>query len=368
MFQNFRGLRRAEKVRVILTVLIFLLPMGAYAVMGSLHMAENKAETMAKYEEKHEVTQERIDLLTGAVNAKRVLVGTQVESIPDISVRDNLWKVKFLVWFRWEGDEWPRELYPGNTFFVGNGDITRKELVEEFHQDGVHYQAYRVNATIEKYFDTTRYPLDSHQLMLFIEDDRDISEVWYVPDKDNSGLNRHLVISGFDMISTNCGVYLNEYANDMAHPVLEAKGFDGKKTMEYMFAVSVNRGGYGLFLKAFLGLLGILLWVCIGLYNCAYNGTDAMGAISTGIFGVVSSMIVGMNLLSDARGSGLIEYVNFFSLAIILLVTLFVIRINHLRSRGGSNSYAACYAKSVFWVATLLSTVTITSFILCASM
>lgn len=368
LFSNYKQLTAKEKRRIYLAALLILVPMGIYAILGATHMYQNKIEAMRKYDEKIEVTQEKMDLLTGAADAKRVSVGMLMESVADVSVRDSTWVAQFLVWFRWEGDEWTPKEYPGSTFFVGNGIVNSKQLVEEYHQDGVHYQQYRLIATIEKYFDTTRYPLDSHQLKVFIEDDRDISEVCYVADDEHSTLSPYLIIAGFDVISYDTGVYLNEYPNTLGHPTLEQKGFDGKKTMEFVFITRVNRGGYGLFLKAFLSLLGILLWVCIGLYNCAYNETDAMGAISTGIFGVVSSMIVGMNLLSDARGSGLIEYINFFSLAMILLITVFVIQINRYRAHEYPHAFTTCYAKTLFWVASALSFATIISLILCAAL
>ncbi len=363
MFHSFRALCRADKGRILLAALIILIPMGIYAATGALHLHENKVSATEKYDERIEVSEERLAELTGAADAKEVLVGVYIESITDVSVRDSCWKVKFYVWFRWQGDEWTPQEYPGNTFIIGNGVLTGKQLTEEYHQDGEHYQQYRVSATIEKYFDTTRYPLDSHQLKLFIEDDRDISEVRYVADEDNSTLSPYLIVAGFDVTGYDCGLYLNEYPNDMAHPALESKGFDGKKTLEYLFLVRVNRGGYALFLKAFLGLLGILLWVCIGLYNCAYSQTDPMNAINTGIFGVVSSMIVGMNLLSETRGSGLIEYVNFFSLAMILLITVFVIRLNRYRAKQLPAGFTTCYAKMLFWVCTSLSVATIVAFI-----
>lgn len=368
MFSAFNSLTRRQKTQIIVAMLIMIVPMGLYALYGSLHMHENKIEVLQKYNEKVEITPDQLALLDVHEDAIDVTVGMYVESITDVSVKDNNWKAKFQLWFRWEGDTLAPEEYPGQTFLVGNGTIGSKQLMEEYHQDGVHYQLYRITATMEKYFDTTRYPLDSHQLKIFIEDDRDISEVRYVADHDNSGHSPYLTIAGFDILGYDSGLYLNEYASNMGSPELEAQGYEGKKTFEFEFVTRVNRGGYGLFLKAFLSLLSILLWVCIGLYNCAYNQTDAMGAINTGIFGVVSSMIVGMNLLSDARGSGLIEYINFFALAMILLITIYVIRINRFRARQEPEAFTNCYAKALFWSATLLSIGSIVSLVLCSTL
>ena len=368
MFENYHQLTAKAKRHILIAMLILVIPVSLYAIIGALHMHENKMSSIEKYDDRIEVTQEQLDELVFLSTAHEVKVGMYMESITDVEVATNSWKAKFLLWFRWEGDEWEPAQYPGETFIIGNGSCDSKILMEEYHENGIHYQQYRITATMEKYFDTTRYPLDSHQLKLFIEDDRDISEVYYAADEENSTISPYMTIAGFNIINHDVGLYLNEYSGNMGHPVLEEKGFEGKKTLEYVFVTRINRAGYGLFLKAFLSLLAILLWVCISLYNCAYNQIDAMGAINTGIFGVVSSMIVGMNLLSDARGSGLIEYINFFSLAMILIITVYIIRINRFRAKKVREEFVTSYAKALFWCASILSVGSIGLFILAASL
>ena len=366
MFENFRSLTPKGKRHIIIAMLILVIPVTVYALVGSIHMHENKISATKEYNDHMEINPETIADLEARNDTYPVRVGLYMESISDISVATNSWKAKFLLWFSWEGDHLTPEQYPGESFIIGNGQQTDKTLLEEYHENGVHYQQYRVFATIEKYFDTTRYPLDSHQLKIFIESDKDMGEVYYIADAEHSGPSPYLSIAGFDILNTDVGLYLNEYSSNMGHPSLTEKGFQGKKTFEYVFVTRVNRSGYSLFLKAFLSLLSILLWVCISLYNCAYNQNDAMGAINTGIFGVVSSMIVGMNLLSDARGGGLIEYINFFSLAMILIITVYVIRINRFRAKDVSEAFVTAYAKSLFWCASALSVGSIALFVLSA--
>lgn len=370
VFKEFKSLTSRQRLRIIAAMLIFIIPVAAYAVSGSVNMYNNKLETLAKYDDEITISEEELSQLVIPEGSVEVQVGSYMESITNVDVKNNTWACKFLVWFRWDGDEWTEpSQYPGENFIIGNGNMGGKTLMEEYHENGKHYQQYRVTATVEKYFDTTRYPLDSHQLKVFIEDERDMSIVRYTPDKEHSTISPYLTIAGFDIINYDSGLYLNEYSSKMNDPIFDNVNFEteGKKTFEYVFVTRVKRDGYGLFLKAFLNLFGILLWVCIGLYNCAYNRVDAMGAINTGIFGAVSSMIVGMNLLSDARGSGLIEYINLFSLAMILITTIYVIRINKYRAKGDELVYTDVYSKMLFWAVLLMSIITITSFVLCAA-
>ena len=368
MFENFQQLSPKAKRHILISMMILIIPVTVYAAMGAIHMHQNKVAAVDKYDDRIELTEEQLTEFNDLDAAREVQVGVYMESITNVSVANDSWKTKFLLWFRWEGEHWEPSEYPGETFLIGNGITDSKTLMEEFHENGQHYQLYRITATIEKYFDTTRYPLESHQLKLFIEDDRDMSEVYYSPDKHNSTISPYLNIAGFDIINFDSGLYLNEYTSTMGHPRLEEMEFESKKTLEYVFVTRINRAGYGLFMKAFLSLLAILLWICISLYNCAYNQTDAMGSINTGIFGVVSSMIVGMNLLSDARGSGLIEYINMFSLAMILIITVYIIRINRFREKKVREAFVSCYAKSLFWSVSILSVTSIGLFILASKM
>ena len=366
MFENFRKLKHKEKRHIIIAMLVLIIPACIFTAFGANHLYTNKIAAIGKFEEHLEINEEKMAQLELLDASQGVTVGLYMESISNISVLTNSWDAQFLLWFSWEGDQWEPSQYPGETFIIGNGNQNRKVLLEEYHENGTHYQQYRISATVEKHFDTTRYPLESHQLKIYIEADQDMSEIYYIADLEHSALSPYLSLSGFDILNFDVGLYLNEYNSNMGHPALEDKGFEGKKTFEYVFVTRVNRAGYGLFLKAFLSLLAILLWVCISLYNCAYNQNDAMGAINTGIFGVVSSMIVGMNLLSDARGGGLIEYINFFSLTMILIITVYVIRINRFRAQRVQEAFVTAYAKSLFWSASVLSIASIVLFVVSA--
>ena len=372
-----RTIGKKHRIKVTAAMMILIVPVIIYAIHGSIAMHINKVESNVKYDDAVEITPEKLAELVIPETSVPVTTGIYMESITNVSVAENKWKCKFLVWFRWDDkDDVAGTLsdpadYPGERFIVGNGNIDSKLRMIDRHdaQSGKHYQQYRVTATIEKYFDTTRYPLDSHQLKIFIEDERDMSHVRYVADKEYSDLSPYLNIASFDVINYDDGVYLNEYSSTMGDPIFDDVDFEteGKKTIEYAFVTRVERSGYGLFLKAFLSLFGMLLWVCIGLYNSAYNDVDALGAMNTGIFGAVSSMIVGMNLLSDARGSGLIEYVNFFALAMILIATISVMHVNHCRTHDRDPVYVRHYSKALFWVISILTVGTILSFVLCAT-
>ena len=55
-----------------------------------------------------------------------------------------------------------------NNFRVYNGLMNKKEILEEVHEDGQHYQMLRVDATVQKNYWIVRFPLESYQMRLYI--------------------------------------------------------------------------------------------------------------------------------------------------------------------------------------------------------
>ena len=56
-----------------------------------------------------------------------------------------------------------------------------------------------------------------------------------------------------------------------------------------------------------------------------------------------------LSLLPDALQTGLVEYVNIFGIAIIILIALTIIRINNFRNERGKAIYAKFYGHTMFW-------------------
>ena len=95
-------------------------------------------------------------LAAAAGNVPTVSVGTYVDGIDTFSIKDSSWSGTFYVWFRWTGD---KALDPGAKLVVVDGNIIKKEVLEEYHnEDGTHYQRLRVSAKFLKFFDTMTVP------------------------------------------------------------------------------------------------------------------------------------------------------------------------------------------------------------------
>lgn len=85
--------------------------------------------------------------------------------------------------------------------------------------------------------------------------------------------------------------------------------------------VRANRAGVSLFLQAFINLFSVVIWIIIAFYSQSYTGEDSVGMLGTGLFGVISSMLVGLSMVSDAGIFSLITMINIFTLAVIMIMT-----------------------------------------------
>lgn len=71
--------------------------------------------------------------------------------------------------------------------------------------------------------------------------------------------------------------------------------------------------------------------------------------IPAALFGTVSNIMVGANLLPDALEVGLLEYVNIWGIFTILAVTISVINVNRIRSKFEDRDFAKFFGRVMFY-------------------
>ncbi|MGF6990602.1 hypothetical protein M2150_001870 [Lachnospiraceae bacterium PM6-15] len=271
-------------------------------------------------------------------SATKVTVGTCVESLKEVNMKSSYYRVAFKVWFKWRGD---KSLDLANNFHVYNGSMNKKEIITDETIDGVHYQLCSVDVNVFKNFWTKRFPLESHQLRFYIEPSYTIDEVVFEGDLDNCEINSSVSIAGYKLKRFANGVHTNEYESTYGMPDQEG----GSYTSEFMTQMELNRSGFGLYLKCFIALFGTSLWVFIMVILCTYHRIDPLSMIPAALFGTVSNIMIGANLLPDALEIGLLEYVNAWGILTILCGALIIININRIRTKYNDNKFAALYGR-----------------------
>ncbi len=277
-----------------------------------------------------------------SVDATEVSVGTYIENLKEISLKSSNFRLEMMVWFNWDGDQ---ELDMANNFRVYKGLINKREVVKESFENGHCYQLVRIDVTVTKNYWTKRFPLESHQLKIYIEPNYNVNEVIFTADKKDSGYNKNLSVSGFDFVRMETGVFDMKYGSTQGDPEFKQAAY----TTEHVTEIEINRSNGGLYAKCFIALIGTITWVLITLFICTYHRVDPLSMIPAALFGTVTNIMVGANLVPDALDMGLLEFVNIWNIMMILMTAMAIININRIRNKFEDRDFARLFGRTMFY-------------------
>lgn len=290
-----------------------------------------------------------------------VKVGTYIDEIDNLSIRDSMWNVNFYVWFGWTGDA---KLDPGGKFLIVDGVINKKELMEEYHDAAGNYQRYRVSAKIIKYFDTSRVPVEDHMLNIYIEDGvRDGTRLRYVAD-EASNVSSRVTIPGFRITGASNVVKTHTYRSSYGDPKLPPEA--RKVFSQYIAAVQIKRIDFGFFLKVFIGLYAGLLLTLSSFFVKASDVGPRFGLPTGAYFGAVANSYIANGLLPSSGTFGLIDHVAGVGLLTIFISIAMALLSNYF-SRKDDKDLSFVLDRTMFWVVALCCAAANVTIPLCAA-
>ena len=189
----------------------------------------------------------------------KVTVGVYINHISAVDIKNSKFDIDFYIWFRWEGAD---DIKPLDTFELANGRITSKSGISKHLYGTQNYVSCRVLATITKFWDLRRFPLDDHTLELQIEDsDTDTRVVVFEPDLDNATTSPDLHVPGWVVSASRGRVVTQTYRTNYGDITIP-KGHESAYS-RYVFSIDVERPGIGRFLRVFFGLfISVLVAYC----------------------------------------------------------------------------------------------------------
>lgn len=325
MFAELPQHRRTfVKIWVVVIALIYLvLGAGAIWIVESEKQASGKNHVLRMTPGAVETGKTPPNALPETGDFVNVKVGLYLDSIENFNIKDSFWTTTFYVWFTWKGD---KALDPGKTFQLVDAKIEKKELLETYYgADGVNYQRFRMAARITKFFNTTRVPLEDHMLNIYIEDGaRDATEMRYVVDPA-SNMSSRVQVPGYKITGFNNVVKSHTYKTTYGDPrVTDTKG---TTFTEYIYGVTLQRNGVGIFFKLFTGLFaGVLL--TLGSFFIRPSDTGPrFGLPSAAYFGAVANTYLVSSIMPSSGQFGLADCVT-----VIGLLTIFVCIVASLTS------------------------------------
>lgn len=244
----------------------------------------------------------------------KLVVGVYVNHIYGIDIKNSQFSIDFYIWFRWDGND---QLKPIETFELANGRITSKTGISKRTYGTQSYVSCRVLATITKFWELERFPLDDHTLELEIEDsEQDVRTVIYEGDADNATASPDLHVPGWVVSGSHGRVVTHTYRTNYGDVSLP-RGRPASYA-RYIFGIDVERPGYGRFLKVFFGLFIAVLISWCGFH---VRPKESSPRVSLGVgatFAAAAVTVAINNSLPDTNSVTLADKLIMLTLGIIV--------------------------------------------------
>lgn len=156
---------------------------------------------------------------------QKVIVGAYINDIQELDTETGSFTVDFYMWFRWKSPtadptdsiEVMNSNAKENTTSSSSGGVTGRPFPDEAVDmpDGSKYQGFRYQGVFSKNMDLHRFPFDTQQLTVMLEDvDQDNRELEFVPDKLPVAISDQVTIPGFRIGTPTLKVIGHEYPTD----------------------------------------------------------------------------------------------------------------------------------------------------------
>jgi len=255
--------------------------------------------------------------------SRKVYIGTYLERVEDLNVKESSWSYEFYLWFKWKSkeidflgkkDQTHKNELP---FSIINGDIIKCDLVNQYSDtvNKVEYIQYFVKAKNTQFFDVSLYPIDKHDLIIPIEHkwlNRD--QLYFSPDTIDSKVSSRVMVNGYEK-SNNIKVIEKSHAYKSARG--NPKFSSGYKVdfSQYRMALRIFKGGFSVILKLFLILyIAVLVTFIAPFSNDPSRYTTGALFTTAGANYILASKLPATNIYSLA------EIINTFCVVIIIIM------------------------------------------------
>ena len=244
----------------------------------------------------------------------KVVVGTYVNQITGVNLRENQVNVDFYVWFRWDDDT----INPLESFELMNGRIESRTPTPIRKLKDTNYGQERVQAVLNQPWDVSRFPLDSQTIQLEIEDsDWTADRIVYVADTENSMVDPDVGVSGYDLTDSKVNVVEHRYRTNYGDITLP-KNHESVYS-RYTHSVALERPDSIYYIKTFSTIFISSVVAFLAFMVKPVDLDPRFGLGIGALFAVVASYFVIAADLPHSSGFTLSDRVNLASMGMIFL-------------------------------------------------
>ncbi|MCX7877706.1 MAG: hypothetical protein N2510_03580 [Ignavibacteria bacterium] len=236
------------------------------------------------------------------VVADTVKIGAYIFSVYDLDFPGNKINVDYYVWYVARADSMELLQYfePVNAV-----EYTKSNESDEVKGELI-YQTMRINSKIKKEWDVSNFPFDRQTIEILIEDyDKDISKLVFIADTSASKIDKDVKLEGWNITDFGIRVVDHTYETNYGDPELSLEDYSTYSRAILHF--TIERKGYGLFFKLFIGLF---ISVLISLVTFFINPLDLdprFGLSVGAIFAAIASQYVIASTLPQSATLTLVD-------------------------------------------------------------
>jgi len=255
--------------------------------------------------------------------SKKVVIGSYLERVEDLNVKESSWSYEFYLWFKWKSSEidflGKRDKNHKNElpFSIINGDVIKCDIVNQYYDslNNIEYIQYFVKAKNTQFFDVSLYPIDKHDLIIPIEHKwLDKNQLYFQPDTIDSKVSSRVMVNGYEK-SNDIKVIEKTHAYKSARG--NPKFSSGYKVdfSQFRMAIRIYKGGLSVILKLFL-----ILYIAVLVTFIAPFSTDPSRYTTGALFTTAGANYILASKLPATNIYSLAEIINTLCVVIIIIM------------------------------------------------
>lgn len=263
----------------------------------------------------------------------KVIVGLYLQNIPDIDIKTNSFSAEFYLWFLWDGDVDPTLTFE-LTNAVNVSELTKVPIfvdstgasAPETLPDGRKLQQFHVYGRFGYPFHLGRYPFDSHEISLSVEDGRRATDalVYEIDDK-GTAMRPDLTIPGWNLSPIEAKLSQSRFATTFGDP---RAARSGESYSHAAFKLHIDRPVVGIISKTVVPIALIIL-ITFGAFFCQPMDIDARLCLTiTALISAVALQLTASTELPPTGSLLLLDKIYILSYVAILAVTFCSIAAN----------------------------------------
>jgi hypothetical protein len=235
----------------------------------------------------------------------KVVVGTYINKMQEVSFKDSKFTLDFYIWFRWKAVGELADYKPLESMELINGRIDGKTGIIEKKIGDLNYASARITATIFKTWGLDTFPFDKHSVRVHVEDSQFFaSQLQFEPDLTNSRLGDEISVPGWALSGFATEAVPKTYKSNYGDTTLPTDALSTYSRLT--FGMDMNREGWGSAIKLLSTVIfaTLVAFVAFGIKPSDVDprfglGVGALFAVAASAF-VVASTVPDSGLLTVA--------------------------------------------------------------------